>query len=153
VPEAAVVHLVAPAPVPLRRPRLCQTFEDALVRHLDGLALDDDVEPSFPLVAAGRQDHVLVGSQVYRLLLAGTGGEIDGVIEPDSDEWRDMRSTVGPDGRDPEQLGVLECAASHFPVGRDCVPVAESHVELSQRLLHQRLLSDGASGGRPLMAM
>jgi hypothetical protein len=121
VPEAAVVHLVVPAPVPLRRPRLCETFEDALVHHLDGLALDHDVEPSLPLVATGRQDHVLVGSQVDGLLLAGASGETDGVIKPDSDEWRDMRSTVGPDGRDPEQLGILERAASLFPVGRDCV--------------------------------
>src|SRR6266496_2873572 len=141
VPEAAVVHLVVPAPVPLRRPRLCETFEDALVHHLNGLALDHDVEPSLPLVAAGRQDHVLVGSQVHGLLLAGAGGEIDRVIEPDSDQWRDMRSTVGPDGRDPKQLGVLERAASLFPVGRDCVLVAESRVELSHWPLHQRPLS------------
>src|SRR5207248_2544482 len=141
VPEAAVVYLVMPAPVPLRRPRLCETFEDALVHDLDGLALDHDVEPSLPLVATGRQDHVLVGSQVRGLLLAGAGGEVDGVIEPDSDEWRDMRSTVGPDGRDPEQLGLLERAACRFPVGRDCVLVAESRVELSHWLLHRRLLS------------
>src|SRR3954451_13937782 len=55
VPEAAVVHLVVPAPVPLRRPRLCKLLEDALVPHLDGLALDHDVEPSLPLIATGRQ--------------------------------------------------------------------------------------------------
>jgi hypothetical protein len=64
VPEAAVVHLVVPTPIPLRRPGLCETFENALVHHPDGLALDHDVEPSLPLVATGRQDHVLVGSQV-----------------------------------------------------------------------------------------
>src|SRR5205823_13774407 len=96
---------------------------------------------------------VRVGSQVRGLLLAGAGGEIDGVIEPDSDEWRDMRSSVGADGRDPEQLGLLERAASLFPVGRDCVLVAESRVELSHWLLHWPLLSirvSGAPGGRPV---
>jgi hypothetical protein len=51
VAEPALVHLAVPAPVPLRRPKLCETFEDALVGHLDGLALDQDIEPSLPLVA------------------------------------------------------------------------------------------------------
>jgi len=42
---------------------------------------------------------------------------MDGVIEPDRDEWRDMWSTVRSDGRDPEQLGLLERAPSLVPVG------------------------------------
>ena len=41
-----LVHLVVPAPVPLRRPRLGETFKDVPLFHLDSLALDHDVEPS-----------------------------------------------------------------------------------------------------------
>jgi hypothetical protein len=37
VPEAALVHLVLPAAVPLRLPRLCEPFEDAFSR--DGSTL------------------------------------------------------------------------------------------------------------------
>ena len=130
------MHLVVPAAVPLRLPRLCEPFEDALLDHLDGLALDHDVEPSLPVVATGHQDHVRVGSQVHGLLLAEAGREIDRVIEPDSDEWRHMRPTVRSDGRDPEQLGVLERPASLIPVGRDRGRVAEARVELSYGLRH-----------------
>jgi hypothetical protein len=44
--------------------------ENVPPHHLDGLALDHDVEPSLPFVATGHQDHVLVGPQVHGLLLA-----------------------------------------------------------------------------------
>src|SRR5580765_2634970 len=97
VPEAALVHLVLPAAVPLRLPRLCEPFEDALLYHLSGLALDHDPPSSLPFVATGHQDHVLVGSQVHGLLLAEAGREMDRVIEPESDEWRRMRPTVRSD--------------------------------------------------------
>jgi hypothetical protein len=33
-----------------------------VVSELDGVALDDDVQSAVPVVAAGRQDHVRVGS-------------------------------------------------------------------------------------------
>ena len=70
-------------------------------------SLDHDVEPSLPVATAGRQHDVPVGSEIHGLLLVFAGGEVDGVVEPDSDEWRDVRSTVAPNSRDPEQLGTL----------------------------------------------
>src|SRR5438034_646869 len=136
VPKSALVHFVVPAAVPLRLPRPCEPFEDALIDHLDGLALDHDVEPSLPFVATGHQDHVLVGPQVHGLLLAEARREIDRVIEPDTDAWRRMRPTVPSDGRDPEQLGVFERPASLIPVGRDRGRVAEARVELSHWMRH-----------------
>jgi hypothetical protein len=63
--------------------------------------------------------------------------EIDRIIEPDSHEWRYMRSAVRSNGRDPEQLGLFECPASLIPVGRDRVRLAKARVELSQWLPHQ----------------
>ena len=54
--KAGLVHLVMPAAVPLRLPRLCEPFEDALLYHLDGLALDHEVESSLPLVATGHPE-------------------------------------------------------------------------------------------------
>src|SRR5436190_2139841 len=38
-------------------------------RTWTGLAIDHDVEPTLPLVATGRQDHVPVASEVHGLLL------------------------------------------------------------------------------------
>ena len=42
-----------------------------VVRDPVGGALDDDVEPALPLVAAGRQDHVRVVLEVAGFLLVG----------------------------------------------------------------------------------
>ena len=42
-------------------------------------------ECPIPLIAAGGQDHVRVGFQVDRFLLAWAGGEVDGVPQPNGD--------------------------------------------------------------------
>jgi hypothetical protein len=60
VVKAAVAHQELPSSVPLGSPRLGEAFEHVIVGDLDGVALDHDVEPFVPVVAAGRQNHVCV---------------------------------------------------------------------------------------------
>src|SRR5262249_11795400 len=90
----------------------------------------DDVEPFLPLVAAGREDHASIGSEVDGLLLVRARGEVEGLVQPDGDERRDMRPTVGSHGRDPEQLGLLENVSRLVPTGGDGVRITEARVEL-----------------------
>src|SRR4029453_8457860 len=92
--EAAVSDLIAPAPVPLPSPGARKPSELRVIGDPDRGALDDDVGSVFPLVAPGRQDHVLVVSEVDGLLLARAGAEVDRVVEPDRNEWRCVRSAV-----------------------------------------------------------
>jgi hypothetical protein len=86
------------------RPFHSEALEAAFGGDLDRLALDDDVEPSIPLVAAGREDDIWVAAQIAGLLLGGAGREVNGVVEPHGDKRGDARSTICADGRAPEQL-------------------------------------------------
>ena len=78
-------------------------------------AFDRDVQTALPGIAAGGQDDVLVPPQIDRLLLLAPGAEMQRVVEPDRDEGADIRSTVGTDGGDPEQLGGVKLAAGSVP--------------------------------------
>ncbi len=60
VVKAAVAHQVLPSSVPRGSPHLGEAFEHVLVGDPDGVALDHDVEPFLPVVAASRQNHVRV---------------------------------------------------------------------------------------------
>jgi hypothetical protein len=126
MPEGILVDFVLPASIPLPRPRLGETFEDALVRDLDGVTLDHNVKPPFPLVAAGREEHVPIASQVDGLLFVRAGGEVDGILQPNGHEGRDVGATVGSDRRDPEQLGLLERTSGLLPPGRDRAGIAKA---------------------------
>src|SRR2546430_6958527 len=92
--EPAVAGLVAPLSVPLRRPRLSQLSEQGIVRHRHSRPFDYDVESAVPSITTGRQHHVRIDLEVNGLLLGLTGREVDRVVDPDRDEWRDMRSAV-----------------------------------------------------------
>ena len=108
VMEPAVAYLVSPTPVPFGGPRRCNTSEHVIVGDLDGVAFYHDIQPGVPVVAAGGQDHVRVAAQVGGLLLALTGGEMNDPVKPHGNQRRDVRPTIGPDRRDPEQLGRFE---------------------------------------------
>jgi hypothetical protein len=77
-------------------------FERAIIRELDGVALNHDVYSCVPVIAAGCQNYVRIATQVDTLLLGRAGAEVDGFVEPDGNERRNVRPTIGPDGRDPE---------------------------------------------------
>src|SRR6266566_2852137 len=148
VVKAAVARQELPSSVPLGGPRLGEAFEHVIVGELDGVALDHDVEPFVPVVAAGRQNHVRVPTKVHGLLFAGAGGEVDGPIEPHGNERSDVGATIGPDRRDPEQLGLLQHATRLIPSCGDCVRVAESRVDYRYWFVHQKNSFRLFSGGK-----
>jgi hypothetical protein len=92
-----------------------------LVRDLNGLTLDDDVEALLPLVAAGREDHVRVAPQVDGLLFARAGGKVEGIVEPNGHERRHMGSAIDSDRRNPPKLRLLQHTSGLAPPGRDRV--------------------------------
>jgi hypothetical protein len=76
VAEGPVGDVEVPVLPVLVLPCCRQVTQCAVVRDALGRALDDDVEPS-PFVLPRRDDDVRVGGQVVRLLLVGTGAEMD----------------------------------------------------------------------------
>src|SRR4051794_40443378 len=116
VTEAAVLHLVVPAPVPLRAPRLGEAFEHRVICHPRRIAFDDDIQSPIPAVAPGGQDHARIGLQVDGLLLARARRKVNGLVEPHGDERGDVRSTVVTDRRDPEQLSGLQHSKARGPI-------------------------------------
>ena len=88
--KAAVVHLELPLSVPPGGPCHGEALEHVIVSDLDRVALDHDVEPFFPVVASGRQNHVRVPTQVHGLLLSSTSGEVESAIKPYGNQWRDL---------------------------------------------------------------
>jgi hypothetical protein len=50
--KGTVANLILPSPVPLGGPHLDEAFEQALVSNLDGVTLNDDVDPCVPVDAA-----------------------------------------------------------------------------------------------------
>src|SRR5487761_1408014 len=147
VVEAPAAHLVLPSSVPLRGPRLSEALEQVIVGELDGVTLDDDVQPCVPVVAASRQDHVRVAAQVDGLLLGSAGAEADGAVEPHGDERGHVRSAVGPDRGDPEQLRRFERPAGLIPPGGNGIRGAEPRVEFSYWRAHRRTPSDSYRPG------
>ena len=63
------------------------------VIHLRSLTFDYDVLPVEP-VAAGREDATRVARQVPGLALVWAGAEIQGSVQPDSQQRGDMRAPV-----------------------------------------------------------
>jgi hypothetical protein len=51
---------------------------------------------------------VRVVREVHRLLLVRRRCEVDRPIQPHRHKWRHVGSSVGPDSRNPRQLGCLE---------------------------------------------
>jgi hypothetical protein len=60
--KSAIAHLVLPLSIPFRGPRPGETLESLIVRDLDGVAFNHDVDSLVPMVAAGEQDDVWVAS-------------------------------------------------------------------------------------------
>src|ERR1019366_8852816 len=142
VVKAAVADQVLPSSVPLRRPHLGQTRERVIVGDLDSVALDHDVQPCVPLVAAGGQDHVRAGAQVDGLLLGEAGAKVDGPVHPHGNERCDVGPPVGPDRRDPEKFGRLERQASLIPPGGSRGRITESLVKGGHWDSHRSTSSD-----------
>jgi hypothetical protein len=63
---------------------------------------------------------------------------VDGVVEPHGNQWGDVWSTVGADGRDPRQLRCLQDAPRGIPAGSlkglDKMAIFEV-VDLGERVL------------------
>jgi hypothetical protein len=60
---------------------------------------------------------VRIGAQVGGFLLGGPGMEMDRPVGLHGHQWRHVRPTIGPDRRDPEQLGRLKHPAGLIPPG------------------------------------
>jgi hypothetical protein len=88
------------------------------------------------LVAAGYQDDVRIAAQVEGLLLGGARCEVESFLEPHGNERSDVRSTIGPDGGDPEELRRFESSTGLVPSRGGCVRVAESLVEFGSGFVH-----------------
>ncbi len=139
--KAAVAHQVLPSSVPLGSPHLGEAFEHVMVGDPDGVALNHNVEPFLPVVAAGRQNHVRVPTKVYGLLFGVGSAEVDGLVMPHGNDRRDMRATVSPDRREPKHLGCFEHAMRLLPSRGNGVRVAEARVDFRDWFVHQKLLS------------
>lgn len=124
--KPTVPGLVTPLAVPLGRPRLSQSSQQVIVRDRHGRALDHHVESAGPSVAAAREHHVRIGTQVDGLLLRLTGREVDRVVEPHRDKRTDVRSAVGTDRRDPEELSVVQDPSRLGPRRRRRPGIAEA---------------------------
>jgi hypothetical protein len=111
------------------------------VGHLYCLALDDNVDPSIPGVAARHQDDVAGAAQIDSFLLGGTSAEVDRSVEPDSNEWCDVWSTVRADCADPEQFSSFEQMVGLLPRSSDRIRGAETLVKLGYGFTHHMLLS------------
>src|ERR1700729_4642441 len=130
VSKAILTDLVLPSPVPLLRPGCGEPVELLYVGDPGRLALDNHVEAALPVIGAGGQRDARVAGEVARLLLVRARGEVQGVVEPDGDERSDVRPAVCADGRDPEDLGLLDCLERVLPTGGLCCWFAEAGVEL-----------------------
>jgi hypothetical protein len=80
-------------------------------------------------------------------LLVGACGEVQRVVEPDGDERSDVWPAVCADGRDPEDLGVLDRLKRVLPTGGLRSWLAESGVELCAGCRRQGVPSSGLAGG------
>ena len=79
-----------------------------------------------------------VPTQVHGLLFGGAGGEVESPIEPHGNQRGDVGSTVGPDRRDPEQLGRFQHATRLIPSRGNGVRVAEARVDFRDWFVHQK---------------
>src|ERR1700735_2529045 len=128
--KAVLTDLVIPSSVPLARPGCGKPLELPCVGDAGRLALDNHVEAALPVVGASGQGDVRVAGEVARLLLAGAGSEVQRVVEPDGDQRSDVRPAVCADGRDPEDLGVVDRLKRGLPTGGVSSWLAEARVEL-----------------------
>src|SRR5437868_3623112 len=74
---------------------------------LTRVSFDHNVESRLPFVVASGERAVRAPRQVDALLLGGTGAEVEGAVLPYGRKRRDVGPTVRADGRDPEQLGLV----------------------------------------------
>ena len=144
--EGPVADLELPGPVPLRGPRLGQPPEQGLVADLDGVALHHHVQAALPAVAPGGQDYVRAGRQVAGFLLGGPGAEVQRLVQPHRDQRGDVRPAVGPDGGQPEQLGLGQHLAGLGPPGGRCGRFAVPLVERGHWGVHLSTFPDRGHG-------
>jgi len=115
--KSAIAHLVLPLSIPFRGPRPGETLESVIiVRDLDGVAFNHDVDSLVPLVAAGEQDDVWVVFQVDGLLIGCAGAKMDSAVKPNRNKRRYVRSAIGQHRTDPEHLRRFEYVTGRFPV-------------------------------------
>src|SRR6202042_3005792 len=114
------------SPVPLLRPGDGEPVELPCVGDAARIALDNHVEAALPVVGARGQRDARVAGEVVRLLLVWPRGEVQCVVEPDGDERSDVWPAVGADGRDPEDLGLLDRLERVLPAGGLRLRFAES---------------------------
>ncbi len=79
-----------------------------------------------------------VPTKVHGLLFSVTCAEVDGPIEPHSNERSDMRATISPYSHDPEKLGGFKEVTRFIPSRRDSVWVAEARVDGRDWFVHQK---------------
>src|SRR4051812_43952270 len=147
VSKAILTDLVLPSAVPLLRPGCGQPVELLCVGDAGRLALDNHVEAALPVVGPSGQRDARVAGEVERLLLVLARGEVQRVVEPDGDERSDVGPAVCADGRDPEDLGLLDRLERVLPTGGLCCWIADAGVELCAGCRHHGLLSSGLVGG------
>jgi hypothetical protein len=79
----ALAHVVLPIAVVLRLPHGGQGAQQRVIGDLLGPSLDDDVEASFPAVAARCEHALVVGAQVEGFCSPGAGAELERAVAPD----------------------------------------------------------------------
>src|SRR3984893_14020272 len=111
----------------LRRERLGDRLQLAVVRDLLGLALEHDIErPCGKVAAPGGKDAGGILGQVARLALFRAGAEPNRVAVPDSDERRDVRPAAPANGREPERVSGDDLLEARCPWRRRRVGMAET---------------------------
>jgi len=139
VVKAATSPLVLPSPVPFCGPYRGETLEHIIVSDPNGIALDHDIEPCVPGVAASHQNHARVPMKVLGLLFGGTRGEVESPIEPHGNQRSNMGTTVCPDGRDPKQFGGFKHTTCLIPWRGNCARVAEARVDARHGFVHEKV--------------
>src|SRR5215204_828216 len=140
--EPAVAHLEVPLAAVLRLVRIGDALQLGVVAHLDRVAFDHEVHPFVQRVAPGHQDAVRVAGDVLGLLLLRTRAEVQGVVQPEGQQRRDVRPSVGAYRRHPEQLRIREPLPRLRPRGCGDAVVAVPGIQLGHGIVasHRALL-------------
>src|SRR6266513_3265300 len=143
VMERAVAHLETPLVAVLRHVRVGDALQLGVVAHLHRVAFDHEVLAFVQRVAPGHEDAVRIAGDVLGLLLLGPRTEVQGVVQPECQQGRDVRVPDGSHRRHPEQLRVLELLPRLRPPGRGGSLVAVSWIQLGHGIVasHGALLS------------
>src|ERR1039457_6935212 len=106
--ETAVAERVLPASVPLVRPDFGRSGQLVVRRRSRSYSLDHDVQAFVPTITTRREDHLVMVAKIHGLLFVRSSREIESVVGPYADEWRDVSTTISAYRGYPKELCILE---------------------------------------------